>query len=108
MPELYMHRLRRRSAAVRWLRKGGSESGLMAQAGWGSRKMADRSRSASEELAADEFARLNLSVGDQRRHAGPVLPISRLYEVGLASVLGGRRQHPHRPAWGRVQSSRSM
>ena len=64
VPNFHMHRLRH-SAAVRWLRKGGSESGLMAQAGWGSRKMVDRYvRSASEELAADEFARLNLSVGD--------------------------------------------
>ncbi|MBS1693185.1 MAG: tyrosine-type recombinase/integrase [Actinobacteria bacterium] len=56
------HRLRH-TAAVRWLRAGGSETGLMAQAGWQSRKMIDRYvRSASEELAADEFDRLNIGV----------------------------------------------
>lgn len=59
----HIHRLRHTSA-VRWLRKGGSESGLMAQAGWGSRKMIDRYiKSAAEELASDEFDRLDLGLG---------------------------------------------
>lgn len=58
----HVHRLRH-TAAVRWLKAGGSEVGLMAQAGWQSRKMVDRYvRSASEDLAADEFDRLNLGV----------------------------------------------
>jgi site-specific recombinase XerD len=56
------HRLRHTSA-VRWLRAGGSESGLMAQAGWQSRKQIDRYiKSAAEELASDEFDRLNLGL----------------------------------------------
>ncbi|WP_137147412.1 tyrosine-type recombinase/integrase [Mycolicibacterium sp. CR10] len=56
------HRLRHTSA-VRWLKAGGSESGLMAQAGWQSRKQIDRYiRSAAEELAADEFDRLDLGI----------------------------------------------
>ncbi|WP_099025733.1 tyrosine-type recombinase/integrase [Mycolicibacterium palauense] len=62
VPNFHLHRLRH-SAAVRWLRAGGSESGLMAQAGWQSRHMVDRYiKSANEELAADEFDRLNLAV----------------------------------------------
>ncbi|WP_342351736.1 site-specific integrase, partial [Mycobacterium alsense] len=57
------HRLRH-TAAVRWLRSGGSETGLMAQAGWKSREMIGRYVStAAEELAASEFDRLNLGFG---------------------------------------------
>lgn len=56
------HRLRH-TAAVRWLRAGGSESGLMAQAGWASRKQIDRYvKSAAESLASDEFDRLGLGI----------------------------------------------
>ena len=44
--------------AVRWLQKGGSETGLMAQAGWTSRTMIDRYvKASSEALAASEFDR---------------------------------------------------
>ena len=58
----HVHRLRH-SMAVRWLRAGGSESLLMAQAGWRSRTMIDRyTASASEALAAAEFDRLNLGI----------------------------------------------
>jgi integrase len=54
------HRLRH-TAAVRWLASGGSETGLMAQSGWASRKMIDRYvRTAAEELASVEFDRLGL------------------------------------------------
>lgn len=60
----HVHRCRH-TTAVRWLRAGGSESGLMAQAGWSSRKMIDRYvKSAAESLASDEFDRLGLAVGD--------------------------------------------
>lgn len=56
------HRLRH-TAAVRWLAAGGSESGLMAQSGWSSRKMIDRYvRTAAEELASAEFDRLGLGI----------------------------------------------
>jgi integrase len=49
----------RHSAAVRWLGAGGSESGLMAQAGWASRDMVDRYVSAAKEaLAHAEFDRI--------------------------------------------------
>lgn len=62
VPNFHLHRLRH-SMAVKWMRAGGSESGLMAQGGWQSRKMIDRyTRSASEELAADEFDRLGIGV----------------------------------------------
>ena len=55
-----MHRLRH-TAAVRWLARGGSESGLMAQSGWRSRDMIDRYvHTAREKLAAEEFDRLGL------------------------------------------------
>jgi site-specific recombinase XerD len=58
----HVHRLRH-SAAVRWLRAGGSETGLMAQAGWASRDMIGRYvATASEQLAAEEFDRLGLAV----------------------------------------------
>lgn len=56
----HVHRLRH-TAAVRWLAAGGSETGLMAQSGWASRKMIDRYvRSAAEDLASAEFDRLGL------------------------------------------------
>ena len=56
----HLHRTRH-TAAVRWLSRGGSETGLMAQSGWSSRKMIDRYvRTAAEDLAAAEFDRLGL------------------------------------------------
>jgi integrase/recombinase XerD len=60
----HVHRLRH-TAAVRWLKSGGSETGLMAQSGWKSRVMVDRyAKSSAEELAAEEFDRLDLGLGD--------------------------------------------
>ena len=60
----HLHRFRH-TTAVRWLSAGGSETGLMAQAGWRSRTMIDRYiKSAREDLAAEEFDRLNLGLGD--------------------------------------------
>lgn len=60
VPNFHVHRLRH-TAAVRWLASGGSETGLMAQSGWKSRKMVDRYvKSAAEELAAAEFDRLGM------------------------------------------------
>jgi integrase/recombinase XerD len=62
VPGFHVHRTRH-TAAVRWLRRGGSETGLMAQSGWASRKMIDRYvKTAAEELASAEFDRLNLGV----------------------------------------------
>jgi integrase/recombinase XerD len=53
--------LMRHTAATRWLRAGGSESGLMAVAGWSTRDMIDRYTGASaSERAADEARTLNL------------------------------------------------
>jgi integrase/recombinase XerD len=58
----HIHRLRH-TMSVRWLRAGGSETGLRAQAGWRSSTMIERYiRTASEELAAEEFDRLALGV----------------------------------------------
>jgi site-specific recombinase XerD len=58
----HLHRFRH-SAAVRWLRKGGTETGLMAQAGWSSRTMVARyAASAAEQVASDEFDRLDLGI----------------------------------------------
>jgi hypothetical protein len=46
---------------VRWLAAGGTEGGLMSQAGWKDRTMLDRYvASAREQLAAEEFDRLNM------------------------------------------------
>jgi integrase/recombinase XerD len=60
----HLHRLRH-TTAVRWLSASGSETGLMAQAGWKSRTMIDRYiKSAREDLAAEEFDRLNLGLGE--------------------------------------------
>ena len=58
----HLHRLRH-TAATRWLRAGGSETGLMTHAGWSSIAMVDRyAKAASEQLAAEEFDRLGLGV----------------------------------------------
>lgn len=60
----HVHRLRH-TAAVRWLRSGGTETGLMAHAGWSSNAMIGRYvRAASEQLAGEEFNRLGLGLGD--------------------------------------------
>ena len=60
----HVHRLRH-TAAVRWLKSGGTETGLMAHAGWDDNTMIGRySKAASEQLAADEFDRLNLGFGE--------------------------------------------
>jgi site-specific recombinase XerD len=53
--------LMRHTAATRWLRAGGSESGLMAVAGWSTRDMIDRYTGASAlERAAEESRKLAL------------------------------------------------
>ncbi len=57
------HRARslRHTAAHRWLAKGGSESGLMAIAGWTRTDMLVRyTRARASERAAQEAQRLNL------------------------------------------------
>lgn len=55
------HKLRH-TAAHRWLAAGGSESGLMAMAGWPRTDMLVRyTRATAAERAADEARRLNLS-----------------------------------------------
>jgi len=60
VPNFHVHRTRH-TAAVRWLSRGGSETGLMAQSGWASRKMIDRYvKTAAEELASAEFDRLGM------------------------------------------------
>lgn len=62
VPGFHLHRLRH-SAAVRWLRSGGSEAGLLAHAGWTSNTMINRYvKAASEQLAAEEFDRLDLGI----------------------------------------------
>jgi site-specific recombinase XerD len=59
--DFHMHRLRH-TAATRWLRAGGSEVGLMHQAGWTSRTMIGRYVAASsEQIASEEFDRLGLA-----------------------------------------------
>jgi integrase/recombinase XerD len=64
VPGFHIHRLRH-TAAVRWMRAGGSESGLMAHAGWSSNTMVSRYvKAASEQLAGEEFDRLNLGIGE--------------------------------------------
>jgi site-specific recombinase XerD len=58
----HVHRLRH-SMSVRWLRAGGSEAGLRAHAGWADNTMITRYvKAASEQLAAEEFDRLNLGL----------------------------------------------
>jgi integrase/recombinase XerD len=60
----HVHRLRH-TAAVRWLKSGGTETGLMAHAGWTANTMIGRyAKAASEQLAAAEFDRLNLGLGE--------------------------------------------
>ncbi len=57
---MHPHRLRH-TAATRWLRAGGSESGLMAMAGWSEGDMMRRYTAASaSERAAEEGKRLRL------------------------------------------------
>jgi site-specific recombinase XerD len=58
----HLHLLRH-TAATRWLRKGGSEGGLMAIAGWSTRAMMDRYTGASAAERAAAEAR-NLGLGD--------------------------------------------
>jgi integrase/recombinase XerD len=58
----HVHRLRH-TMAVHWLRSGGSETGLRAHAGWTDNTMVARYiKTASEQLAAEEFDRLNLGL----------------------------------------------
>jgi integrase/recombinase XerD len=58
----HLHRLRH-TAAVRWLRNGGTETGLRAHAGWNSNSMINRYvKTASEQIAAEEFDRLDLGL----------------------------------------------
>ena len=54
IPGFHLHLLRH-TAAIRWLRAGGSEGGLMAGAGWVNRSMLDRyiTASASERAATE-------------------------------------------------------
>lgn len=60
MPDMHPHRLRH-TGAVRWLKKGGSPTGLMAVAGWTSLDMLRRYIKAAEsDLAAEESRRLDL------------------------------------------------
>lgn len=60
----HLHRLRH-SMAVNWMERGGSQIGLMAQAGWNSPTMVGRYvKAANERLAAEEFKRLGLSIVD--------------------------------------------
>jgi site-specific recombinase XerD len=60
IPGFHLHLLRH-TAATRWLRSGGSETGLMAVAGWSTRNMIDRYTGASaSERAAAEARGLNL------------------------------------------------
>ena len=60
--DFHIHRLRH-TAAVRWMQSGGSETGLMTQAGWKSRTMIERYvRTSAEDLAAAEFDRLALGL----------------------------------------------
>jgi site-specific recombinase XerD len=60
----HLHRLRH-SAAVRWMHSGGSQVGLMAQAGWSSPTMVGRYvQAANERLSHAEFDRLGLSIND--------------------------------------------
>lgn len=55
----HIHR-RRHTGAVRWLRSVGSETGLRAHAGWTDNTMIARYvKTASEQLAAEEFDRLD-------------------------------------------------
>jgi site-specific recombinase XerD len=62
VPNFHLHRLRH-TMAVRWMRAGGSETGLMAHAGWTSNTMVARYvKAASEQLAGEEFTRLDLGV----------------------------------------------
>lgn len=60
LPKFHPHMLRH-TLASRWLAAGGTESGLMAIAGWSTRDMIDRySADRAASLAADEARRLGL------------------------------------------------
>jgi integrase/recombinase XerD len=60
--DFHVHRLRH-TTAVRWLRSGGSEVALRAHCGWSDKTMvAHYTKSAGEELAAQEFKRLNMTI----------------------------------------------
>ena len=60
----HVHRLRH-TAAVRWLKNGGSETGLRAHCGWTDNAMVARyTKTASERRAAEEFDRLGLGLGE--------------------------------------------
>jgi integrase/recombinase XerD len=60
----HVHRLRH-SMATRWLRAGGSETGLRSHAGWTDSTMIGRYVAAAhEQLAVEEFSRLNLGIRD--------------------------------------------
>jgi integrase len=53
----------RRAMATRWMARGGSETGLMAVGGWTDRSMIARYvGAAQEELAQQEFDRLNMGI----------------------------------------------
>lgn len=59
--ERFHPHLLRHTAATRWLDAGGSEGGLMAQAGWTNRKMLDRyTRATANRRAIQESKRLNI------------------------------------------------
>lgn len=60
--DFHPHKMRH-TCATRWLRRGGSEGGLMAVAGWSSRAMMDRYTAASASERAAEEAR-GLGLGD--------------------------------------------
>lgn len=62
VPGFHIHRLRH-TAAVRWLRNGGTEMGLRAHCGWDDSTMISRyAKAASQQLAAEEFDRLGLGL----------------------------------------------
>lgn len=60
--ELHPHRLRH-TLASRWLEAGGSEGGLMSQAGWSQRKMIDHYSKATAASRSNEEAK-RLGLGD--------------------------------------------
>lgn len=60
--DLHPHRLRH-TLATRWLEAGGSEGGLMAQAGWSQRKMIDHYSKATAANRSNEEAK-RLGLGD--------------------------------------------
>ena len=91
----------RHTAAHRWLSAGGSETGLMAVAGWTRPDMLMRYTKAQAAARAAEEARA-LNLGDLRVHPSPAQPVSRSVctrlsvwspgsrRLGLTGVVGGR------------------